>query len=309
MPPGRGLEAILSVAGRFDGVGCLKTLIAIAGQSVLDRTTWPDGRREDRLGGAAVFAAQALARQDSAAAVVLTQGGDDALRRPLTATGLEVIAGGSPRTTTYDVRLHGDGTWEESMSAIGDPFTPRDVATWMSVALARCSAVVCGSLWYGDFPPNTLAALGQNRTLYFDGQGLARPRRLGQVVLQGPLDRDAITGVRVLKLSEDEALALIGGIDAVAAAATGIPIVVVTLGERGAVILSEGIATAVSVAPVDLADTVGAGDAFLALMAAAETDGAAPLDAVGRACDGVAALLRSRLEAEVTAEPAQTGVA
>lgn len=281
-------------------------MIAIVGQSALDQTTWPDGRRENRLGGAPVFAAEALA---GGAAVVLTQGGDQALRQPLGATGLDVIVGTSTRTTVYDVRLHGDGTWHESISALGDPFTPRDVETWMAPALAACSAVVCGSLWHGDFPPATLAALRQGRTLYLDGQGTGRPRRVGRVVVEGPLDRESIAGVRVLKLSEHEARALLGNVDAAGAAATGVPIVVVTLGERGAVVFMDGVVTEVSVAPVDLADTVGAGDAFLALMAAAEMDGAAPVDAVAQACDGVAALLRSRLAVEAAVASAHPGAA
>ena len=253
-----------------------------------------------------MFAARALA---GSAAVVLTQGGDHALRQPLRATGLEVIAGTSRRTTIYDVSLHGDGTWHESISALGDPFTPRDVESWMAPALAGCSAVVCGSLWRGDFPPATLAALRQGRALYLDGQGTSRPRRLGRVVTEGPLVRETIAGVRVLKLSEPEAQAMLTAIDVAGAEATGVPIVVVTLGERGAVVFTEGTATEVSVAPVDLADTVGAGDAFLALMAAAEMDGAHPVEAVGRACDRVAALLRSRLAAEAAVASAHPGAA
>ena len=287
-------------------VGCLNTLIAITGQSVLDRTTWPDGRREDRLGGAPVFAAQALAGRDPAVAVVLTQGGDDALRQPLCATGLEVIAGSSPRTTIYDVSLHGDGSWHEAMSAVGNPFTPRDVGTWMAAALRallgrRVRLALARRLPARDARrtrPRPGAVSG------WAGPGAAapaRPSRGGRAV-----DRDAVAGVRVLKLSEAEALALIGGIDAGEAAATGVPFIVVTRGERGAVMLSDGVATEVSVKPVDLADTVGAGDAFLALMAAAEMAGAAPVEAVGRACDGVAILLRSRLAAEITVQRAQT---
>jgi hypothetical protein len=275
-------------------------LLAIVGHSALDRTTWPDGRREDRLGGAPRFAGRALA--GTGAAVVLTKGGDEELRMPLRATGLQVIAGPSDRTTTYDVALHGDGTWHESLATLGDRFTVRDVKTWMAPALAGCSAVVCGSLWRGDFPPATLAALGRGRLLYLDAQGPGRAARIGPVVIAGPLSRSWTAGVRVLKMNEHEAQVLLGGVDAAAAASTGVSVVVVTLGERGAMVFADGAATSVPAQPVEIADTVGAGDAFLALMAAAELAGAAPVEAVREACDGVAAMLWSRVVAEVAAE-------
>ena len=181
--------------------------------------------------------------------MVLTQGGDDALRAPLRDTGLQVIAGPSRRTTVYAVSLHGDGTWHESISALGDAFTPHDVVTWMAPALEQCSAVVCGSLWRGDFPPATLEALRTGRAVYLDGQGPGRAPRLGPVLVDGPLQPALIQGVRVLKVSEHEARALFGAIDVASAAATGVPIVVVTLGDRGAIVFADGVAMEVSVQP------------------------------------------------------------
>jgi sugar/nucleoside kinase (ribokinase family) len=160
--------------------------------------------------------------------------------------------------------------------------------------------VVCGAQWRGDFPAATLASLVRpGRLVYLDGQGPARPRRLGPVHVQGALDAVALRSVDVLKLSEEEALALLGAIEPAAARVTGVPVVVVTLGERGAVLLEGGRATRMEVDPVlELTDTVGAGDSFLALMAAAADAGAGPVEAARAACTGAAALLRVRLEAE-----------
>ena len=200
----------------------------------------------------------------------------------------------------FEVTLYGDGTWSESVTALGDPFTPRDFESWMSPAVERCSIVVCGTQWRGDFPPETLSLLGTgDRSVFLDGQGPARPSRLGPVRLACPLELDTLRHVDVLKLGEEEATFLIGGIDPHAARATGVPVVVVTLGERGAVVLAGGEATEINVEPVfGLADTVGAGDSFLALMAAATESGAGPVEAAGRACEGVARLLRARLVAQ-----------
>ena len=273
-------------------------MIGLIGQSVLDRTHWPDGRVVERLGGAPVFAARALA--DVWPAIVMTHGGTPELRQPLRELGLELVEGPSPSTTVFEVTLYGDGTWSEEVTAIGDPFTARDLETWLAEPLTRCTSVVCGSQLRSDFTVATLDALGANgRRVYLDGQGPSRPRRLGPIRLEGPLDRSALRAVDVLKLGEEEAETLIGGIDPLAALETGVPVVVVTRGERGAVVLSEGRATEVGVEPVlGLADTVGAGDSFLALMAAAGEGGADPLAATHLACDGVAQLLRARLASE-----------
>ncbi len=282
-------------------------MIGLLGQSVLDRMFWPDGAIEERLGGAPRFAAAALVGVSPA--TVITHGASPALRRPLHELALEVVEGPTERTTVFEVTLFGDGTWSESITAIGDSFTLTDVATWMAGAVARCRTVVCGSLWRNDVPPEVLEALaGAGRRVFFDGQGAARPCRLGPILLEGPLDPHGLRCVDVLKLGEDEAAALIGGIDPVAALATGVPVVVVTLGERGAVVLMDGEATEVSVEPVlGLSDTVGAGDSFLALMAAAVEGGADPIEATATACAGVAAMLGVRLDTERQAEALRVG--
>ena len=273
-------------------------MIALVGQSVLDRTTWPDATVEERLGGAPVFAAQAIA--DVCPALIITRGGDVELRRPLHSLGLQLEEGPSEHTMVCDVTLHGDGTWSEAITALGDGFSPLDVEGWMARLLERCSTVVCGAQWRDDFPAETLAALARGgHRVYLDGQGPARPSRLGPVRVEGPLDPGVARLVAVLKLAEEEAVALIGGIDPVAALALGVPVVVVTLGERGAVVLSAGEVTEVAVdAVLGLTDTVGAGDSFLALMAAAAEGGANPIEATATACDGVARLLRARRDAE-----------
>ena len=282
--------------------------IGLIGQSVLDRTHWPDGRIEERLGGAPVFAARAVA--DVWPAVVLTHGGSTELRRPLHELGLRIVEGPSPLTTVFEVTLYGDGTWSEEVTAIGDPFTERDLETWMATDLAGCTSIVCGTQLRGDFTAETLDALGQGgRRLYLDGQGPARPRRLGPIRLEGPLDLETLRSVSVLKLGEEEADTLIGGIDAAAARATGVPVVVVTRGEQGAIVLADGQATEIRVDPVlGLADTVGAGDSFLALMAAAAEAGADPVTATRRACDSVAELLRRRLATEQQSSAATVGL-
>jgi hypothetical protein len=137
--------------------------------------------------------------------------------------GLPVVEGPDTPAIVSDMWLREDGGRSEAMSAIGEPFTTSDVDGWMAKTLDGCCAVVCGAQWCDDFPPETLAALARGgRPVYLDGQGPARPARLGPLELQGPLDPGRVRGVAVLKLGLEEACALIGGIDPDAARATGL---------------------------------------------------------------------------------------
>jgi sugar/nucleoside kinase (ribokinase family) len=107
-----------------------------------------------------------------------------------------------------------------------------------------------------------------------------------------------VTGVDVLKCSEEEAEVLLGGTDAAAARRAGLPCVVLTHGHRGALVVTAREAVAVAGEPIlGLADTVGAGDSFLTLMGAALDAGAGYVEAARSACDGTSAILRERLDA------------
>jgi hypothetical protein len=271
-------------------------MVALVGQSVIDRVSLPGGPPVERLGGAPIFAGQAAAAA-GVDAVIVTRGATPAFRRLLRELGLSVIEDEAPGSCISEMELHADGSCSDGFAAFGIPFTPADVEGWMTPGLVHARTVVCGAQWRDDFRPDTLAALAAGgRDVYLDGQGPLRQPELGPVRLVGPLDPALLRHVALLKLAEDEAAVALGGVDPLAARTLGIP-VVVTLGHRGAVLLVDGTATPVGVDPVlGLADTVGAGDAFLALLAAERTQGVPLLAAVHHACAGVAALLRRRLE-------------
>ncbi len=271
-------------------------MIAVLGQCVEDVVFDPDGRCEVRLGGPPLFASEALARERRDA-IICTRGGSEELRAPLHRFGLDVVAGPAGRTFISEMMLLADGQRLEAIAGLGDGFSIGDIRTWLDQALSECRTVVCGAVWRDDFPPDFLRHIAsQGKRVLLDGQGWARPGRLGPLALAGPLDPSAVSGVDVLKLSEEEADVLIGGIDATAPERVGVPSIVVTLGERGAVLLSDGSVTEIGVEPVyGLADTVGAGDAFLALMAAELDRGAHELEAAATACANVSQLLRDRL--------------
>ena len=270
-------------------------MIAIVGQSVIDRIRTPDGAEVERLGGSPVFAAAAV-RRYGLDATILTRGATAQLRSALDRHGVAVVVGPSERSFVSELDLFADGERLHRVGSLGDPFLPSDVESWMAETLAGCDSVVAGAQWTGDFPPETLVALAASgRRVFFDAQGLVRPPVLGPIRLAGRFDLAGVPGVTVLKCAEAEAEALFGPAGPAAAIAAGVPVVVVSLAERGAVVHTANAATTIPVdAVLGLADTVGAGDTFLTLLAAAMADGATPEDAARFACDGTATVLRAR---------------
>jgi sugar/nucleoside kinase (ribokinase family) len=121
---------------------------------------------------------------------------------------------------------------------------------------------------------------------------------VGPLVLTGTLDAGLLRHVQALKLSEHEATAAYGTIDASAIRALcRVPEVLVTFGEWGASLSCEGDSGQVSARAVTDVDPTGAGDAFLAGYAHARAQGMPPLRAGQVACEGVSALLAQRARA------------
>jgi 2-dehydro-3-deoxygluconokinase len=102
----------------------------------------------------------------------------------------------------------------------------------------------------------------------------------------------------VLKLAEEEALALFAEIDADSLSSLDVPEVIVTRGSRGALVYADGELTEVPARPVvpDAAAT-GAGDEFAAIYIAARARGRSPVVAARRAAAFVGAMLSRRLPA------------
>ena len=272
-------------------------MIALLGQTVRDEIVHADGTEEVRCGGAPVFAATALAAA-GVHGIVVTKGGDEALHADLSRRGLPVLIGPSDATLVSRLVLREHGEREHELAALGEPFTPDDIRGWARSTLEGASAIVVGTQWRDDVPPATLAALvALGRPVILDAQGLARPG-LGPVAAAGPLDPAWVAGATAVKFSDEEARALLGGTDAAALARCGAPIAMVTYGEAGSDVWSRDEPEPFHV-PAEriprMADTVGAGDMFTALFAAALDRGDAPRAAAAAAAHGVAEILRLRI--------------
>ena len=158
-----------------------------------------------RLGGAPVYAARAL-RLLGSPAVVATKVADEDRAR-LSVMGVPVVARPAERTIGFRIENHGDSRHME-IDQLGDPFTPDDVSSWLSRALADADWVHAGPLTREDFPAETLAALSRAHVISFDGQGLVRRPEVGELTLDADYDPEVLEHVDVLKLAHDELEAL-----------------------------------------------------------------------------------------------------
>jgi sugar/nucleoside kinase (ribokinase family) len=255
--------------------------VGVVGQTARDVVTaGGSGSPVERLGGATVYASRAL-RFAGFEPVVVSKGPvlEGAVNLPserVFVSRLELLAGGL----------------RQAVEATGDPFTARDVEESIAPALAGCRWVLLGGQTAGDFPPETIAALAAaGHRLILDAQGQARGHEPGPVALR-PFPPELLAGVQAVKLNELEARAVVGRVDERALAGLGVPEVLVTLGERGAVLLVDGVLHRVPGTGIAFADPTGAGDSWAAIYAGGRTSGLEPLAAAERATATVERLYR-----------------
>ena len=244
-----------------------------------------------RAGGAPFHAARAL-RVLGRPALVGAKCADsdrDSLLTPLVRLGLPVLWRGGSSTAAFSFRYEGDRR-VMVVEALGDPWGPADL-----YGLERADWVHVGALARSDFPAETLAELGRDRRVSFDGQGLVRPERTGPLELDAAYDPEVLRHVSILKLAEEEARTLVGEPDESALRSLGVPEVVVTLGSEGSLVLADGKLEKVPAQAAGEVDPTGAGDAFSAVYLASRSSGHAPAAAARRATALVAGLLARRI--------------
>jgi sugar/nucleoside kinase (ribokinase family) len=243
---------------------------------------------EPRPGGAVLYAARALARLGADAIVEATCAAEDrdCLLPALEALGLPTRWRRSTATASYAFHYEGDRRVMRQ-SAVADPWTPEHAAA----AAGDAPWVHVGALVRSDFPVATLAALADGRRLLVDGQGLVRTPALGPLQLDGAVG-GALRHVSILKLDEDEAQILAGGLDQASLHRLGVPEVLVTLGSRGSLVVTDHALERIEApSAVDAVDPTGAGDIFSAAYLHWRTSGVVPAAAAHRASAFVSTLL------------------
>jgi sugar/nucleoside kinase (ribokinase family) len=257
--------------------------VAVVGNLSLDLV---DGG-PPRPGGPPLYAARALAALGVPALVRAKCAEADRSRlvAPLEQLGLPVEWCPGTATATYAFSYDRDVRTME-VRELGSPWSLEDVAgldaDWVHV----------GALFRGEFPAETLAVLAEAGRLSFDGQGLLRPATTGLLVLEPDSEPSILRHVSVLKLSEEEALALVGSLEESALSELGVPEVIVTLGSRGSILVTGGKLLRVPAEPVE-GDPTGAGDAYAAAYVAGRSRGEDPRQAAEQATDLVHSLLAS----------------
>jgi len=272
--------------------------VTIVGSTVRDVVHMPGCAPVHSTGGSPLFAARAL----SALGVrpgVATRCDDAALAASIAELADPLCLKLDATVVQSELRYRPDGERDHTLAGLGEAWTEDDITGWAAPALAGATWVHAGTQRGGDLGPAVLEALaGGGRFVALDAQGPLRRPEVGPLVLTGTLDAGLLRHVQALKLSEHEAMAAYGTIDASAIRAVSrVPEVLVTFGEWGASLSCEGDSGQVSAQAVTDVDPTGAGDAFLAGYAHARAQGMEPLTAGQVACEGVSALLAERARA------------
>lgn len=246
-----------------------------------------------RIGGGPWYAARALRalRQD---ALVVVKCGEPERRsylRRLAALGLPVSLTAAGETTSFAFRYDADGNREMRVEAVGEPWVEGDEP---ERALGRVEWVHVAPVLRGDFTPESLERIARRRRVLLDGHGLVRARQVGLLALDADFDPALLRHVSILKLSEEEARAIVGDGELEQLRELDVPEVVVTFGAGGSLVLTREASVRLTARPAR-GDPTGAGDAFSVAYLGARAGGHRPESAARRASALVTALLSNSL--------------
>lgn len=258
-------------------------MITVLGETVVDRFDLGEGKASYRPGGSPANVAVALARlgepvrlatqlgrdphgrmllrhlQDNAVAVVPGSVGDGvatSIARTVLQRGhatYEFSVTWQPLASETRASLLGDGTICLHTGSIAAAVEPGAQSVLEAVTEARPSAMV-------TFDPN------------------CRPSIMGTPDTVRPAAERLVTASDIVKASDDDIRWLYPGRSLASVTARwhalGADLVVVTLGGRGATATTRGLEVTVPAEPIDVVDTVGAGDSFMAgLLSGLHTEG------------------------------------
>lgn len=199
-------------------------------------------------------------------------------------------------TTRFDLNYSGEFSDTRSMVlySIGHSWSESDIdeleidSEWVHLApLVRT-----------DFPAAAVARLAaRGHRVGYDGQGLVRVPRIGELTLDAQYDPQLLRHLTVLKLSEDETAVVASESrrERALERLSHIPELLLTHGSRGAEVRSDGTLSHVVPSQV-LADvqTTGAGDVFMSAYLIGRARALAPAEAAALGANVAATMLAER---------------
>lgn len=286
----------------------------VIGEALIDMVDSGNGAPVEYPGGSPMNVAVGLARLERDVELVTSFGRDErgeVLRAHVEADGVKVASGCDRADRTSTARaLLGEGgaaTYEFDVD-----WAPPHVAPTPDLAVVHTGSYAA-TLEPGAAEVREMVAAARSRaTITYDPN--ARPSLMGTPE-QAYSQVERLIGMSdVLKVSDEDIDWLTGGAEPLSVVRywmkRGPSVVVITRGSKGAVALtSRGVEVAVDAEPVEVADTVGAGDSFMSglidglweanLLGADRREALAVIDAetltsiVGR-CSRIAAITVSR---------------
>jgi fructokinase len=242
--------------------------VLVVGESLVDLVLRPDGSCQEYPGGSPANVALGLARLGRRAGLLTRIGEDEhgrMVRTHLEASGVRLLPGSitTQRTSTATARIDGTGGARYEFDL-----------DWRLPAGRLPESASClhtGSI-AAFLPPGSNAVLALveqatgRMTVSYDPN--ARPRLMGDPQQARLRVESFVSRADVVKVSDEDLAWLTPGEDPVDVAARwlekGPSVIVVTRGNLGAVGLCGAGRVEVATSAVDVVDTVGAGDAFMA---------------------------------------------
>jgi fructokinase len=240
--------------------------IGVIGESLVDVFTDADGATRERSGGSPFNVAVALGRLDIDARL-FTAIGDDGrgamLLSQLSDEGIALTRGGSPSTSVAHASVDGDGRATYEFDLVWDPQFGDD---WPDLSVLHFGSLGSALSPGADEVRRVVDRYTRTSLITYDpnwrdGPVAGDPRQI--------VDTNAARA-DVVKLSDDDAAVIYPGVELAEVAHLlldlGPGLVVITKGAAGASAWTAKNEKHVGAAAVDLVDTIGAGDAFMATL-------------------------------------------
>jgi len=248
--------------------------VVVAGEALIDLVLAQDGRLDGHPGGGPYNVARTIGRLEqpvSYLGCLSSDGFGRRLRRELEADGVDldsVVATDAP-TTLALVELDAHGAARYRFYDQGTAAPGLTEADALAALPGSAAFLHVGTLGLVLEPMasalEALAAALAGRALVMVDPNCRPPTIVDPPAYRARLGR-VLAGADVVKVSEEDLEWLAPGVAAVDAARAllgrGPAVVLLTRGGAGATVLSAGRAAAVPAPPVDVVDTIGAGDAF-----------------------------------------------